>query len=38
MQCLWNYRHRPKWHQVLFNLGSMAITWSPREVPIIRVC
>ncbi len=26
MQCLWNYRHRPKWHQVLFNLGSMALT------------
>jgi diguanylate cyclase (GGDEF)-like protein/putative nucleotidyltransferase with HDIG domain len=26
VQCLWNYRHRPKWHQVLFNLGSMAIT------------
>jgi diguanylate cyclase (GGDEF)-like protein/putative nucleotidyltransferase with HDIG domain len=26
MQCLWNYRHRPKWHQVLFNLGSIAIT------------
>jgi diguanylate cyclase (GGDEF)-like protein/putative nucleotidyltransferase with HDIG domain len=26
MQCLWNYRKRPKWHQVLFNLGSMAIT------------
>lgn len=26
MQCLWNYRQRPKWHQVLFNLGSMAIT------------
>jgi diguanylate cyclase (GGDEF)-like protein/putative nucleotidyltransferase with HDIG domain len=25
-QCLWNYRHRPKWHQVLFNLGSIAIT------------
>jgi diguanylate cyclase (GGDEF)-like protein/putative nucleotidyltransferase with HDIG domain len=26
LQCLWNYRQRPKWHQVLFNLGSMAIT------------
>ena len=26
MQCLWNYRQRPKWHQVLFNVGSMAIT------------
>jgi diguanylate cyclase (GGDEF)-like protein/putative nucleotidyltransferase with HDIG domain len=26
MQCLWNYRQRPKWHQVVFNLGSMAIT------------
>src|SRR6202789_3284899 len=26
VQCLWNYRHRPKWHQVLFNLGSIAIT------------
>src|SRR6202789_272816 len=26
LQCLWNYRERPKWHQVLFNLGSMAIT------------
>jgi diguanylate cyclase (GGDEF)-like protein/putative nucleotidyltransferase with HDIG domain len=26
VQCLWNYRHRPKRHQVLFNLGSMAIT------------
>ncbi len=26
IQCLWNYRQRPKWHQVLFNLGSMAIT------------
>ncbi len=26
MQCLWNYKQRPKWHQVLFNLGSMAIT------------
>src|SRR5580658_9471243 len=26
VQCLWNYRQRPKWHQVLFNLGSMAIT------------
>src|SRR5580698_4348837 len=26
MQCLWNYRQRPKWHQVLFNLGSMAVT------------
>src|SRR5579863_8538529 len=26
MQCLWNYRQRPKWHQVLFNLGSTAIT------------
>ncbi len=26
MQCLWNYRQRPKWHQVLFNLGSIAIT------------
>ena len=25
-QCLWNYRHRPRWHQVLFNVGSMAIT------------
>jgi diguanylate cyclase (GGDEF)-like protein/putative nucleotidyltransferase with HDIG domain len=26
MQCLWNYRHRPKWHQVLFNVTSMATT------------
>ena len=26
LQCLWNYRQRPKWHQVLFNVGSMAIT------------
>jgi len=26
VQCLWNYRLRPHWHQVLFNLGSMAIT------------
>src|ERR1700733_7068106 len=26
LQCLWNYRERPKWHQVLFNLGNMAIT------------
>jgi diguanylate cyclase (GGDEF)-like protein/putative nucleotidyltransferase with HDIG domain len=26
VQCLWNYRQRPRWHQVLFNLGSMAIT------------
>jgi diguanylate cyclase (GGDEF)-like protein/putative nucleotidyltransferase with HDIG domain len=26
VQCLWNYRQRPKWHQVVFNLGSMAIT------------
>ncbi len=26
MQCLWNYKQRPKWHQVLFNLGSIAIT------------
>jgi diguanylate cyclase (GGDEF)-like protein/putative nucleotidyltransferase with HDIG domain len=26
MQCLWNYRQRPKWHQVLFNVGGMAIT------------
>jgi putative nucleotidyltransferase with HDIG domain len=25
-QCVWNYRQRPKWHQVLFNVGSMAIT------------
>ncbi|MGA2216391.1 MAG: hypothetical protein ABSH31_24175, partial [Bryobacteraceae bacterium] len=25
-QCLWNYRQRPRWHQVLFNAGSMAIT------------
>ncbi len=25
-QCLWNYKKRPRWHQVLFNLGSMAIT------------
>jgi len=25
-QCLWNYRKRPRWYQVLFNLGSMAIT------------
>jgi diguanylate cyclase (GGDEF)-like protein/putative nucleotidyltransferase with HDIG domain len=25
-QCLWNYRHRPRWQQVLFNVGSMAIT------------
>src|SRR5579859_3075041 len=21
MQCLWNYKQRPKWHQVLFNVG-----------------
>ncbi len=26
VQCLWNNQQRPKWHQVLFNLGSMAIT------------
>jgi len=26
VQCLSNYRQRPRWHQVLFNLGSMAIT------------
>lgn len=26
MQCLWNYRQRPKWHQVLFNVASMAVT------------
>jgi len=26
LQCLWNYRQRPRLHQVLFNLGSMAIT------------
>jgi diguanylate cyclase (GGDEF)-like protein/putative nucleotidyltransferase with HDIG domain len=26
VQCLWNTRQRPQWHQVLFNLGSMAIT------------
>ena len=26
VQCLWHYRQRPRWHQVLFNLGSMAIT------------
>jgi diguanylate cyclase (GGDEF)-like protein/putative nucleotidyltransferase with HDIG domain len=26
VQCLWNYRQRPKWHQVLFNVGSMALT------------
>src|ERR1700689_4719225 len=26
VQCLWNYRQRPRYHQVLFNLGSMAIT------------
>ena len=26
VQCLWNYRQRPRWHQVLFNIGSMAIT------------
>jgi diguanylate cyclase (GGDEF)-like protein/putative nucleotidyltransferase with HDIG domain len=26
IQCLWNCRQQPKWHQVLFNLGSMAIT------------
>ena len=26
VQCLWNYRQQPRWHQVLFNLGSMAIT------------
>ncbi len=25
-QCIWNYRQRPKWHQVIFNVGSMAIT------------
>ena len=26
MQCLWNCRERPKPHQVLFNVGSMAVT------------
>jgi diguanylate cyclase (GGDEF)-like protein/putative nucleotidyltransferase with HDIG domain len=26
VQCLSNNRQRPRWHQVLFNLGSMAIT------------
>ena len=26
VQCLWNNRERPKWNQVVFNLGSMAIT------------
>jgi diguanylate cyclase (GGDEF)-like protein/putative nucleotidyltransferase with HDIG domain len=25
-QCLWNCRQRPKWHQVIFNVGNMAIT------------
>ena len=25
-QCLWKYRHQPRWHQVLFNVSSMAIT------------
>lgn len=25
-QCLWNNKQGVKWHQVLFNLGSMAIT------------
>jgi hypothetical protein len=26
MQCLWNYRQPPRWHQVLFNVASMALT------------
>jgi diguanylate cyclase (GGDEF)-like protein/putative nucleotidyltransferase with HDIG domain len=26
MQCLWNYRQRPQWHQVVFNTCSMALT------------
>ena len=26
VQCLSNYRQRPKWHQVLFNVGSIAMT------------
>ncbi len=26
VQSLWNNRQRPKWNQVVFNLGSMAIT------------
>lgn len=26
VQSLSNYRERPKWHQVLFNVGSMAVT------------
>jgi diguanylate cyclase (GGDEF)-like protein/putative nucleotidyltransferase with HDIG domain len=25
-QCMWNYQQRPRWHQVLFNICSMAIT------------
>ena len=25
IQCLWHLRERPKWHQVLFNVGSMAV-------------
>ncbi len=25
VQCLSNYRQRPKWHQVLFNVGSIAM-------------
>ena len=25
IQCLWNYRQRPTWHQTFFNVGSMAI-------------
>ncbi len=25
IQCVWNYRQRPTWHQSLFNVGSMAI-------------
>ncbi|HTW67074.1 MAG TPA: diguanylate cyclase [Bryobacteraceae bacterium] len=27
-QCIWNYQQRPRWHQVLFNMCSMAITIS----------
>ncbi len=26
VQCVWKYRQRPRWHQVLFNMSSMAIT------------
>ncbi|MBZ5608015.1 MAG: diguanylate cyclase [Acidobacteriia bacterium] len=25
IQCVWNYRQRPTWHQTFFNVGSMAI-------------